>query len=136
MNVMSDNPHTCTVRYMCRACKEPVGFPPPPVNSWVCTEDGGLPVQIPMDDVVKMVELDLLHDLWSLSRSSKLDIDGKPVGRQTWVAHAYVKRKPEHGCDTAIYKAMDRLGIGDIAHSSEVVKARDLNVRFRKGLAS
>lgn len=129
------DPHTASARYMCRVCKEPLSFPTPPLTDWRCPDDGGLPVPTTMADVVKLVDLDLLSQLWHVALAYKpWQIDGRSTHRQAWVAHAYVKAKPEHGHDTAIYKAIERLGVGAIVLTPDQVVAQATNTKFRKGL--
>lgn len=129
------DPHAAVVRYMCRVCKEPLGFPPPPTAGWVCPDDEGMPVPMTLDDVVKLVDLELLHQLWQAALGYRpWQIDGRSTHRQAWVAHAYVKAKPEHGHDTAIYKAIERLGVGAIVLTPDQVVAQATNTKFRKGL--
>lgn len=136
MSAVDLNPHVNPMRYMCRVCKEPLGFPTPSLIGWVCPDDDNRSVvAIALADVVKMVDLDLLHQLWHDAAGFRpWQIDGIPARRQTWVAHAYVKARPEHGHDTTIYKVIERLGVGSLTLTPEQITAAASNTKFRKGL--
>lgn len=130
------DPHLCAARYMCRTCKQPLGLAVP--FGWVCGDDGDTVAKpMTLDDIVKQVNLEQLHQLWAISLAYQpWRIDAHPVTRQAWVAHAYVRLSPEHGHDTAIYKAIERLGVGAVALTSDQIKAQHANLKFRKGLIS
>lgn len=121
---------------MCRTCKQPLGMTVPP--GWVCGDDGDTVTKpMTLDDIVKQVNLEHLHQLWHDAAGYRpWRVNGRPVTRQAWVAHAYVKAHPEHGHDTAIYKAIERLGVGAMLITPAQSVAQETNLKFRKGLIS
>lgn len=78
-----------------------------------------------MDEVMRQIDGQQLNELWHLSRTALSGKNASAHARKQWVAEAYAKAHPEIGSSTGVYKAMERLHIGELTYGTPLPASSD-----------
>lgn len=114
-------------RFRCSVCYRPLGCCPP--AGWLCPDDHeGRAVRMSLHDTIELVDDHALSELWHTSRQCGIS---NRHARRTWVVTTYVKQHPDHGGVTAVYKAMEAFGIGELTLTPAQAKLVDRRRRER-----